>query len=84
MQQIAPGAPPEPGAPDPGEVSAGPHLPHRFFGTVEINPDRACRDMGQMPEEVLHHRTTLPDGKVKVTVEIEAGVPKVCPMTCSA
>ena len=28
--------------------------------------------MGQVAEEVLQHLTTLPGGKVKVTVEIEA------------
>ena len=32
--------------------------------------------MGLDPEEVLQHLTTLPGGKVKVTVEIEAEVPE--------
>ena len=31
--------------------------------------------MGQVAEEILQHLTTLPGGKVKVTVEIEAEVP---------
>ena len=61
-----PGAPPEPGIPGPGEEPAGTRPPRRFFGTVEVNPDRAGRDMGQVAEEVLQHLTTLPDGKVKV------------------
>ena len=30
--------------------------------------------MGQLAEEILQHLTTLPNGKVKVTVEIEAEV----------
>ncbi len=47
-------------------------LPRRFFGTVEIDPDRAGRDMGKVAEEVLQHLTTMPGGKVRVTVEIEA------------
>ncbi len=82
----APGAAdPEPGAP-PGDTpgtggsSAGgestpPFRPRRFFGTVEIDPDRAGRDMGQLAEEVLQHLTTLPGGEVTVTVEIESRVP---------
>ena len=69
-----PGAPPIPGGPTPGEQPPGPRLRRRFFGTVEINPDRAGRDMGQVAEEVLQHLTTLKSGKVKVTVEIEAEV----------
>ena len=70
-----PGPGPDP-SPDPGPVPppSPPRLPRRFFGTVEIDPDRAGRDMGQLAEEVLQHLTTLPSGKVKVTVEIEAEV----------
>ena len=82
----APGAAvPEPGAPPgdtPGtggssasEESTPPLRPRRFFGTVEIDPDRAGRDMGQLAEEVLQHLTTLPGGEVTVTVEIESRVP---------
>ena len=71
-----PGAPPTPGSPTTEEETRGAPLPRRFFGTVEINPDRAGRDMGQIAEEMLQHLTTLPGGKVKVTVEIEAEVPE--------
>jgi len=74
-----PGAPPEPGEPVSGEEPPRPRFPRRFFGTVEINPDRAGRDMGQVIEEVLQHLTTLPGGKVKVTVEIEADIPDGVP-----
>ena len=69
------GAPPEPGIPGPREEPAGTRPPRRFFGTVEVDPDRAGRDMGQVAEEVLQH-LTLPGGKVKVTVEIEAEMPE--------
>ena len=69
-----PGARPTPGDPTRDEQPPAPRPPRRFFGTVEINPDRAGRDMGQVAEEVLQHLTTLPGGKVKVTVEIEAEV----------
>ena len=46
--------------------------PRRFFGTTALDPDRAVRDMGRVVDEVLQHLTTLPGGKVRVTVEIEA------------
>ena len=72
-----------PGArPDPGDSNSGgaprspPRLPQSFFGSVKIDPDRAGRDMGQVAEEVLQIMTTLPGGKVTVTVEIEAEVPE--------
>ena len=73
---MGPDTPQIPDLPQPGDEPAGPRLPRRFFGTVEINPDRAGRDMGQVAEEVLQHLTTLPGGKTKVTVEIEAEVPE--------
>ena len=47
----------------------------RFYGTVDVSPDRAGRDMGDIAEEVLQHLTTLPGAKVKVTVEVAATVP---------
>ena len=55
-----------------GGEPAGPAAPRRFFGTVEIDPDRAGRDMGRVAEEILQHLTTLPGGKVTVTVDIQA------------
>ena len=55
-----------------GGAPSGPGAPRRFFGTVEIDPDRAGRDMGRVAEEVLQHLTTLPGGKVTVTVDIQA------------
>ena len=66
----------ESGRPDPDSNPPPPQvkLPRRFFGTVEIDPDRASRDMGRVAEEVLQHLTTLPGGRVRVTVEIEAEV----------
>ena len=56
-----------------------PPLPKRFYGTVQIDPDRAGRDMGDVAEEVLQNLTTLPGAKVRVTVEIEADVPDGIP-----
>jgi hypothetical protein len=50
-------------------------LPKRFFATVEVDANRAGRDVGKIAEEVLQHLTTLPGATVKVTVEIEAEAP---------
>ncbi len=73
--------PPGPGPrpPEPGPEPPEPELPRRFFGTVEIDPDRAGRDMGRIAEEVLQHLTTLPGASVRVSVEIEAEVPNGVP-----
>lgn len=54
----------------------GPTLPTRFFATADVDPDRLGRDAGKIAEEVLQHLTTLPDSKVRVTVEVEALLPK--------
>ena len=51
-------------------------MPKRFFGTVEVDPDRVARDMGKIAEEVLQHLTVLPKAKMRVTVEIDAEVPE--------
>ena len=60
---------------EPGGQPAASRPPRRFFGTVAIDPDRAGRDMGRVAEEVLQHLTTLPGGKVTVTVDVQAELP---------
>ncbi len=70
----APGLAPAP-APGPSPEPPGPELPKRFYGTVEIDADRAARDVGRIAEEVLQHLTTLPRSSVRITLEIEADVP---------
>ncbi len=73
-----PGGSPAAGGGEPGvKPTAGraPRAPRRFFGSVEIDPDRAGRDMGRVAEEVLQHLTTLPGGKITVTVDIQAELP---------
>ena len=71
---------PEPG-PRPGGTQPAPEPPKgpepvRFHGTVELDPDRAGRDMGKIAEEILQHLTTQRGGKVTVTVEIDAEMPE--------
>ena len=43
----------------------------RFFGSVELNPQRAGRDAGKIAEEVLAHLTSRSGAKAKVTLEID-------------
>jgi hypothetical protein len=84
-QEAASGAAPTPVTVDVGgrTTSSGPGVPPppergpppRFFGRVEIDPDRAVRDFGKVVEEVLQHLTTLPRSVVTVTVELEAEAP---------
>jgi predicted AAA+ superfamily ATPase len=76
--EIPPGPPPGPGpAPPPGPPPGPPtlELPSRFYGTVEVDANRAGRDVGRIGDEVLRHLVTLPRAKVTVTVEIAAEVP---------
>jgi predicted AAA+ superfamily ATPase len=53
----------------------GTALPNRFYGTVEIDPDRASLDFSTVVSEVIQHFTTQTGTQVKVTVEIEASHP---------
>ena len=61
------------------EPTPGAQLPKRFFGTVDIDADRAARDMGKVAEEVLQHLSVLLGAKLQVTVEISATVPDGVP-----
>jgi hypothetical protein len=62
----------------PGEVkepAPTPVLPKRFFGSVQLNPDRLGREAGRIAEEILQHLSTIRGTEVKVTLEIEATIP---------
>ena len=80
-QKPKPGEAPQPGPGEKPEEKPEPKskvkaLPKRFFGTVDIDPDRAARDMGKIAEEVLQHLTVLPKAKMRVSVEIDAEAPE--------
>ncbi len=49
--------------------------PKRYYGEVELDPERAGRDAGKIAEEVLVHLTTVAGATVKVTLAIEASAP---------
>ncbi len=51
------------------------HRNRRFYGTVEIDPIRAGRDVGQIAEAVIQHLAGQVGARVKVTLEIEAELP---------
>ena len=48
--------------------------PKRFYGTVNLDPIRAGRDVQRVIEEVVQHLTGLPGANVKITMDIEANV----------
>ncbi len=55
----------------------GQQLPKRFHGSVTLEATRVGRDAGRIADEVISHLTGLVE--VKVTLEIEAQVPKGVP-----
>jgi uncharacterized protein len=56
-----------------------PKVPHRFFGSTEIDPLRVGRDAGRIAEEVLQHLTTIAGANVRVSLEIYADLPDGIP-----
>lgn len=53
---------------------AGPKKPTRYYGTVEIDPARMNRDVGNLSKEIVEHLVGLVGSDVKVTIEIQAEV----------
>lgn len=51
----------------------------RFYGRVELDPNRVGRDAGRIAEEVISHLTALVGSQVTVTLEIEARIPEGAP-----
>ena len=46
--------------------------PHRFHGTVALDPRRLNRDVAAVTDELVQHLTALMDADVEVTLDIEA------------
>jgi len=72
----------------PGESAVGqptvtttppPAKPKRFYGSVELNPQRVGRDAGKIAEEIVQHLALQPGAMVKVTLEIQAQMPEGAP-----
>ncbi|MCC6443202.1 MAG: ATP-binding protein, partial [Armatimonadetes bacterium] len=53
--------------------------PKRFHGSVQLDPMRVQRDVGQIAEEVIQHLTSLMGSDVKITLEIHATLPEGVP-----
>ncbi len=72
--------PPPGGVPvPPGGTNGGSRLPKRFYASATLDPDRVGRDAGRIADEVLTHLATLPNSRVRVSIEIEAEIPEGAP-----
>jgi hypothetical protein len=56
-----------------------PSTPHRFYGSVRLDPNRVGRDAGRIAEEVIAHLIGQLGTEVTVTLDIEARSPKGFP-----
>ncbi|RMG75788.1 MAG: ATP-binding protein [Chloroflexi bacterium] len=54
---------------------AKPRLVTKYYGSVELNPQRINREISLIVEEIIERLTQLPDTEVKVTLYIEAQKP---------
>ena len=63
---------------EPGTIPKPP-LPKRYHGSVLLDPNRVGRDAGRIADEVISHLVGLIGSNVKVTLEIEAGIPNGAP-----
>lgn len=75
------GPPPPNGSGDRPPVVAGPETmrPKRFHGTVVLDSARVGRDASRIADEVIAHLVSLIGADVRVTLEIEAGIPTGAP-----
>jgi len=53
--------------------------PHRFHGSVTINPVKMASESGNIMQEVVQHLTALYGANVQVTLEIQATIPNGIP-----
>ncbi|MFP4174043.1 MAG: Swt1 family HEPN domain-containing protein [Candidatus Hydrogenedentota bacterium] len=58
------------------EAPAEPRPVRRFYGRVELDPDRVGRDAGRIAHEILAHLLALKGAKVTVNLEIQAETEK--------
>jgi hypothetical protein len=58
---------------------APPAKPKRFYGSVQLNPQRVGRDAGKIAEEVVQHLALQPGATVEVTLEVTAQMPEGAP-----
>jgi predicted AAA+ superfamily ATPase len=71
--QTTPGGDEQPGPVVP------PRLKKRYYGSVELDPQKAGYHAGQIGNEIITHLLSLNNAKVKVTLEIEVDLPEGAP-----
>ncbi len=74
---IPPTAPPDNGddndlKPLPPDPDPTPRPKTRYYGSVQVDPQRAMRDLSQIADEIIVRLASLPGADVKITVEIES------------
>jgi hypothetical protein len=57
-----------------GVASPARRDPTRFYGTIDVDPERVARDAGRVAQEVLAHLVGIVDSDVEVSIEITASV----------
>lgn len=62
-----------------GQMEVAPVVLRRFHGSVHLDPSRIGRDAGRIAEEVVQHLSTLLGAEVKISLEVEIGVPDGVP-----
>ena len=65
------------GGAGPADTSGSPATPppHRFHGTVQLDPARVGRDASRIADELIAHLAGQVGAEVTVTLEIEARLP---------
>jgi predicted AAA+ superfamily ATPase len=66
--------PPVTGTSEPEKADEVPR-PKRFYGSVELDPERIGRDSGRIGEEIVAHLAGLVNTDIKITLEIHAKLP---------
>ena len=56
----------------PDDSPAPPKPKTRYYGSVQVNPQRATRDFSQIAEEIIVRLASIPGADVRITVEIES------------
>jgi len=51
----------------------------KFYGSVDLDPTRMARDIGQIAEEIIQHLAALPSANVEISLEINADIPEGIP-----
>lgn len=57
---------------DSDDTPSPPKPKTRYYGSVQIDPQRAMRDLSQIADEIIVRLASLPGADVKITVEIES------------